>query len=262
MVAITKFGREEIFSAVKKMYTDVAERPSMGFHFPSGRPICEFLGYPAEQLDAVPATAVESFAGVGYPFISDVIQAGDQVLDVGAGAGTDILIASLLSGAQGKCYGLDMTDAMHEKLRRNVEAMGASNVEPVKGNAEEIPLGDASVDVVTSNGVLNLVPDKPRAFAEIYRVLRSGGRLQVADIVIGKLGEELDESKSNPKLWAECIVGAMEEKDFVAELQKVGFVDVRVHRHQDYFGQSSNESTRDIAKYFGAESITLSAGKA
>ena len=261
MVAITKFGREEIFSAVKKMYTEVAERPQQGFHFPSGRPICEYLGYPAAQLDAVPATAVESFAGVGYPFLSNVIRPGDRVLDVGAGAGTDILISSLLTGTHGKCYGLDMTDAMHRKLHRNVEAMGAAQVVPIHGNAEEIPLPDASVDVVTSNGVLNLVPDKPKAFAEIFRVLSSGGRLQVSDIVIGKLSEELDSSKSNPKLWAECIVGAMEERDFIDELRKAGFYDVTVHVHQDYFGQSENASTRDIANHFGAESITLSAQK-
>ncbi|MCG6872547.1 MAG: methyltransferase domain-containing protein, partial [Gammaproteobacteria bacterium] len=171
MVAISKFDREHIFDAVKLMYTAVANEPEREFHFPTGRWICEFLGYPSEQLDAVPPTALESFAGVGYPFAGDVIRPGDTVLDIGAGAGTDVFISSLLVEAHGKVYGLDMTRAMNEKLQRNLELAGVGNIEPLFGNAEEIPLPDASVDVVTSNGVLNLVPDKALAFGEIFRVL-------------------------------------------------------------------------------------------
>lgn len=261
MVAITNFSREDIFTAVKLMYTDVATNPHKGFHFPSGRPACEFVGYPSQQLDAVPATAVESFAGVGYPFQCNAICEGDVVLDIGAGAGTDVLISSLLTGSAGKVYGLDMTQAMHDKLHANVSKMGVANVEPVSGNAEEIPLPDASVDVVTSNGVLNLVPDKRNAFAEIFRVLKPGGRIQISDIVIHNSGEELDESKSNPQLWAECIVGAMYEDDYVQGLREVGFEGVRVVDHVNYFSRSDNESTRKVAEYFGAESITLAASK-
>jgi ubiquinone/menaquinone biosynthesis C-methylase UbiE len=261
MVAITKYGRKEIFDAVKQMYTTVARQPEQGFHFPTGRPACEFLDYPAEQLDSIPDTAVESFAGVGYPFRCNGINDGDTILDIGAGSGTDVLICALMTGENGKVYGLDMTDAMQEKLEKNVEKLGVNNVELLQGNAEEIPLADESVDVVTSNGVLNLVPDKPRAFSEIYRVLKPGGRFQIADIVINKGSEELDSSKNNPRLWAECIVGALHEDTYIQALIDAGFKDVKLHCEQDYFSRSSNESTRKIAEYFSAKSITLSGVK-
>lgn len=261
MVAITKFSRENIFDAVKQMYTDVATKPEMGFHFPTGRPACEFLGYPKEQLDAIPPTALESFAGVGYPFRCNAISEGDVVLDIGAGAGTDVLISSLLTGDNGKVYGLDMTDAMHNKLHDNIKKMGANNVEPLLGNAEDIPLDDATVDVITSNGVLNLVPDKQIAFAELFRVMKSGGRLQISDIIIQRCEEELVEAKNNPKLWAECIVGALYEDYYTRWLEEAGFESVKVILHQDYFSKSDNASTREVAQHFNAESITISGKK-
>ncbi len=258
MVAITNFSREHIFEAVQKMYTQVAQQPQQGFHFPSGRPACEFEGYPAEQLDAVPAPAVESFAGVGYPFACNVIQLGHTVLDIGAGAGTDALIASILTGSKGKVYGLDMTQAMHDKLHANMQKMGVENVEPLFGNAEEIPLQDGTIDVITSNGVLNLVPDKPKAFAEIHRVLKSGGKIQISDIVINKNSDDLLKSKDKPQLWAECIVGALFKENYIKGLEEAGFAQVKIHSQLDYFAKSSNKSTRDVAAYFEAESITLS----
>jgi arsenite methyltransferase len=261
MVAITSFKREDIFRAVKMMYTDVAREPEKGFHFPTGRPACEFLGYPATQLDAIPASAIESFAGVGYPFRCEGIQPGDTVLDIGAGAGTDVLIASLITGPSGKIYGLDMTQAMQDKLHRNIRSMGVSNVFPLAGHAEEIPLENDSVDVVTSNGVLNLVPVKPAAFAEISRVTKPGGRIQISDIVIKEKSEELEKSRNNPQLWAECIVGALYLETYLYGLEQAGFGDIKIHCHQDYFSHSDNESTRKVAKYFQAESVTFSGVK-
>ena len=261
MVAITKFTRENIFDAVKQMYTDVANRPEIGFHFPTGRPACEFLGYPKEQLDAVPPSALESFAGVGYPFRCNAICMGDVVLDIGAGAGTDALISSMLTGDTGKVYGLDMTDAMHRKLHDNIIKMGATNVEPLHGNAEDIPLDDATIDVITSNGVLNLVPDKQIAFAELFRVMKPGGKLQISDIIIQQCEEELLDARNNPKLWAECIVGALYEDYYTRWLEEAGFENVEVILHQDYFSKSDNASTRDIAQHFNAESITISGNK-
>jgi arsenite methyltransferase len=261
MVAITKFTRENIFDAVKQMYTDVATKPEMGFHFPTGRSACEFLGYPNEQLDVIPPTALESFAGVGYPFLCNAIEAGDVVLDIGAGAGTDVLISSLLTGQAGKVYGLDMTDAMHDKLHDNIKRMGVTNVEPLLGHAEDIPLGNNTIDTITSNGVLNLVPDKQAAFAELFRVMKPGGKLQISDIIIQQCEEDLEDAKNNPRLWAECIVGALYEEYYTRWLEEAGFDNVEVILHQDYFSKSTNASTRDTAKYFNAESITIKGNK-
>lgn len=254
MVAVVSDRREFIFRAVSEMYTDVATHPGKVFHFPTGRLACLFVGYPAAQLDAMPAQAPESFAGVGYPFAAGLIHEGDSILDIGSGSGTDALIASTLTGPHGQVHGLDMTPAMLEKFRRNVAAMGATNVAAVQGNAEAIPLPDASVDLVTSNGVLNLVPDKPRAFAEIARVLRPGGRLQIADIALQRPVPE--KSRSDPKLWAECVVGAVIEDDYLRMLGAAG-LDVEIIGRFDYFAGSVSESTRRVAHGLGAHTIVL-----
>jgi arsenite methyltransferase len=259
MVAITDTKKESIFEAVSQMYTEVASCPNKIFHFPTGRPACLFVGYPEEQLDAIPETAVESFAGVGYPFLVGAIKAGDRVLDIGSGSGTDALVASTLVGPWGKVFGLDMTEAMLNKARDNAAEMKASNVEFLKGNAENIPLPKASVDVVTSNGVLNLVPDKPRAFAEIFRVLRPGGSIQISDIVLGKPIKP--ESRNNPQLWAECIVGAVLEEEYVEMFRRAGFQDVKAISHLDYFSKSADSDTREVAAKYGALTVVLKGSK-
>lgn len=259
MVAILSDKREFIIRAVKDMYTDVAGHPGKEFHFPTGRPACEFVGYPPAELDAIPATAVESFAGVGYPHKSGFIGAGDIVLDIGSGSGTDALIAGLRVGPGGKVYGLDMTEAMLAKLRANIAAAGATNVVPLEGNAEEIPLPDASIDVVTSNGVLNLVPDKAKAFREIYRVLKPGGRAQIADIVVAS--PISDECRGNPQLWAECVVGASLEDSYLDLFARTGLTDITVLRRFDYFAASNSAHTRKIAGSFDAASIEVTMRK-
>jgi protein-L-isoaspartate O-methyltransferase len=165
MVAIFGYSRDAIFAAVKEMYTAVATESGGPFHFPVGRAACRAVGYPEEALRVLPETAVESFAGVGYPFRADAIRAGDTVLDIGSGSGTDALIASRIVGPRGMVWALDMTPAMAQKLRRLVASLGIANLQVIEGSAEAIPLPDASVDVVTSNGVLNLVPDKRRGVA-------------------------------------------------------------------------------------------------
>ena len=246
--------KEFILKAVEEMYTDVASRPGAVFHFPTGRLACLYVGYPADQLDCLPAEATESFAGVSYPFVADIIREGDAVLDVGSGSGTDTLIAAMLVGPTGIVYGLDMTRAMREKLERNVAAMKIGNVRVVEGNAEQIPLPDASIDVVTSNGVLNLVPDKPAAFGEIARVLKPGGRLQISDIALRVPVSE--QSRADPRLWAECVVGAIVEDDYVALLRAAG-LDVEVFGDLDYFAGSVSASTRRAAHGLGAHAIVM-----
>jgi arsenite methyltransferase len=255
MVAILSNQREVIFEAVRRMYTDVATKPEHVFHFPTGRRACEFVGYPAEQLDALSASALESFAGVGYPFLARVIRHGDVVLDLGSGSGTDTLIASSLVGVSGGVIGLDMTDAMLQKLRENVALAGVANVKVFLGNAESIPLPDGSVDVVTTNGVLNLVPDKTRAIHEIGRVLRPGGRLQLADIVVETLPSEA--CRSHPELWAECVVGATRPDWYVAGFTEAGLVELEELTRLDYFAGSSSAETQKVAGSFGAHSIVL-----
>jgi SAM-dependent methyltransferase len=259
MVVITSDQRDVIFDAVRAMYTDVAAHPERQFHFPHGRAACEFLGYPAGLLDRLPAAAVESFAGVGYPFAADVIRPGDTVLDVGSGSGTDALIAALRSAPGGRVIGLDLTEAMRRKLERNARAMSQASVEVLAGNAERIPLPDESVDVVTSNGVINLVPDKSRAVGEIARVLRPGGRIQIADIVVGVLPSEA--CRSQPQLWAECIVGATLEPDCLASFAAAGFADIEVLDRCDYFARSESPETVRVAKGFEAHAIVFRARK-
>jgi len=259
MVAILSNQREVILDAVTRMYTDVATKPEHVFHFPTGRQACEFVGYPPERLDALPESAVESFAGVGYPFAARVIRQGDTVLDLGSGSGTDTLIASSLVGLSGRVIGLDMTEAMRQKLRKNAALTGVANVEVLSGDAETIPLPDASVDVVTTNGVLNLVPDKARAISEIGRVLRPGGRLQLADIVVETLPSEA--CRSHPELWAECVVGATTADSYIAAFTEADLVEIEVLSRLDYFAGSSSVETRKVAGSFGAHSIVLRARK-
>jgi SAM-dependent methyltransferase len=256
MVAIAGFTKDQILNAVREMYSEVASLPSKQFHFPTGRSACLFVGYPEDWLDRLPASAVESFAGVGFPFRAETIRPGDRVLDIGAGSGTDTLIAARAVAPGGRVFALDMTPTMLAKLRNNVALADAANVEVIEGDAESIPLPDDSVDVVTSNGVLNLVPDKPKAFAEIHRVLRPGGRVQVADIVIGcPVGEN---ARRDPKLWAECVVGASLQHDYVELFHSSGFAEVTVLREFDYFSASASADTRRVAQSLGAKAIELS----
>lgn len=257
MVVVTSHQREVIVEAVQAMYTAVASTPEQPFHFPTGRRACEFVGYPEAQLALLPAEAIESFAGVGYPFAAGVIRAGDVVLDVGSGSGTDTLIASGLVGPGGRVIALDMTPAMRQKLAANVARAGARNVESVEGNAEAMPLPDASVTVVTTNGVINLVPDKAAAVGEMFRVLRPGGRVQLADIVVDSLPS--DACRAQPQLWAECIVGATSETEYLNLFRRAGFQNVEILSRQDYFAASASVETRKVAQSFGAHAFVLRA---
>ena len=149
---------------------------------------------------------------------------------------------------------LDITASMRHKLLRNAQAMNAVNVHVLEGNAESIPLPDASIDVVTSNGVLNLVPDKPSAFREIARVLKPAGRLQIADIALRVPVSE--KSRSDPQLWAECVVGAIVEDDYLSQMRAAG-LEVEIVRQMDYFAGSVSANTRKAAHALGAHAVVM-----
>jgi arsenite methyltransferase len=183
---------------IQKTYTEVSTKPEEEFMFPTGRSWAEDLGYPAE-LANVPDASVESFAGVANPFSLGRIEESQTVLDLGCGAGTDLLVAAQMVGPGGRAIGLDMTPSIAERARTSAREMGLGNVEVQVGLIEKLPLDDESVDVVISNGVIDLVPDKDSVFKEIWRVLRRGGRLQIADVTIQRPVSE--EGRRNIDLW-------------------------------------------------------------
>jgi len=187
-------------SEVSKIYSRVATDPDGDFHFHRGPAYAaNFLGYDPQELAALPSESTASFAGIANPHLIAPIVEGETVLDIGCGAGTDLLLAARRVGPTGRAIGIDMTETMRDRARASAVTAGLTNVEVHRADATALPLPDASVDVVISNGVLNLVPEKDKAFAEIRRVLRPGGRLQLADIVLdAELGEDV---RRNIDLW-------------------------------------------------------------
>jgi arsenite methyltransferase len=186
-------------SEIRKTYADVSQQPEKDFMFPTGRGWAEDLEYPAELLARVPESAVESFAGVANPYSLGELSPVEHVLDLGSGAGTDSLVAALMVGPEGRVVGIDMTREMLVKARGAAAELGVTHVEFVEGEVEELPFVDATFDVVISNGVIDLIPDKDAVFSEIFRVLRPGGRIQFADVTIQKPVSE--EGRRNIDLW-------------------------------------------------------------
>ena len=241
---------------VKDMYRKVAVDPHGEFHFEMGRGLTERLGYPAEDLDRVPAEAVESFAGVGYYFHLADLRDGETVLDLGSGSGTDTFIAALKVGPGGPVIGVDMTDEQRAKAERLRDEAGFTNITYRKGYIEDVSNADGSVDVVISNGVINLAPDKAAVFREAARVLRPGGRLAISDIVTES---QLPESVScDADIWAACIGGAMQEDDYRATITAAGFDVVRVEPCPYEF---ISDNARGAAEKWGVKSIALLAVK-
>lgn len=224
---------------VRAMYERVAREPAGRFHFHTGAAYAvQRLGYDAAQLAALPADCTEPFAGVGNPLRIGAVKPGATVLDHACGAGMDLLLAALAAGPQGRAIGVDLTPAMRRcALRAAAQAGMLERVELHEGTFEDLPVADASVDLVLSNGVLNLAPDKPRVLREIERVLKPGGQLFLADVVLDR---ELDErARGNAGLWATCIGGAMTEPALLQLIEDGGLHGVRVTERFECFAGTS-----------------------
>jgi ubiquinone/menaquinone biosynthesis C-methylase UbiE len=229
-------------SAIQDEYTDVATYPAKGFHFHTGRPLASRLGYPMDRVAALPDSVVESFAGVGNPFAWGEPAPGESVLDLGSGAGFDILLAARMVGPHGRAIGVDMTPAMTAKARRNAGLLGLTNVDIREGYLEDLPVDDDSIDLVISNGVLNLCPDKGAVLRETYRVLKPGGRLQLSDIVVGRGVPE--DARDDISLWTGCIAGALMEPELDGALKAAGFTEITFSAQRyDAFSEAPQESS-------------------
>jgi arsenite methyltransferase len=248
-----QLDQAELEERVKGMYQEVALEPEHEFHFETGRALAERLGYPTEDLDRIPSGAVESFAGVGYFQDLAAIAAGEAVLDLGSGSGTDSFVAALRTGAGGRVVGVDMTDEQLAKARRLAEEAGFAHVELRAGYIENPPVDEAGFDCVISNGVINLSPDKPAVFAAAARTLRPGGRLALADIVSAK---QLPEGVTcDASLWAACIGGAMQRDGYREAIEAAGF-EIETWRENSAYRFVSERADNATQKY-GVTSISL-----
>jgi arsenite methyltransferase len=247
---------ERLEAEVKEIYRHVAREEEAELHFEVGRELAGHLGYPGELIDAIPAGALASFAGVGHYLDLVALQPGEEVLDLGSGSGTDVFCAARLVGEAGRVVGVDMTDEQLGKAARLRDQEGFPQVEFVEAHIEELPFEDASFDAVLSNGVINLSPVKGRVFAEAARVLRPGGRLAIADIVSGRALKE--RTRRNVDLWAACVAGAIPRNDYLDAIAAQG-LEVEQVRKNDY--RFISERALEACSTYEIESISLLAVK-
>ena len=251
------FDPKDLEAKVKAMYRNVAENPKGEFHFEMGRAMAERLGYASTDLDRIPAEAIDSFAGVGFHFHLADPRPGETVVDLGSGSGMDSFIAALKVGAAGRVIGVDMTDQQLAKAKRLQSRGGFDNVTYLKGYIEEVPLPDGTADIVISNGVINLATDKPRVFREAARLLKRGGRLAISDIVTEV--QLPDTIVCNSTLWAACIGGAAQQRDYCARIEAAG---LRVDTLEDNPAyQFISDNARNASRKFGVKSVSLRAVK-
>lgn len=253
----SRLDTTDLEQKVKNMYREVALHPNEKYHFEMGRALAEKLGYDPKQLDQIPQQAIESFAGVGFFFDYAAIKEGDKVLDLGSGSGMDSFLAALRVGKTGLVTGLDMTDEQLQKAERLRNQYGFANVSFHKGYLEKLPFEDSSFDVVISNGVINLCPEKTKVFKEIGRVLKPGGRLAIADIVSEK--SLPDNVVCDATLWASCIGGASQEDEYSEAIKSGGLNIVAVVTNEFYAFISS--SAQSASKKYGVKSVSLLAEK-
>lgn len=254
---VATVDQEDLRSKVKDMYTKVAEEPQGPFHFEMGRGLAERLGYATADLDGIPPEAIESFAGVGFHFGLAALQKGEAVLDLGSGSGMDAFLAALQVGPDGSVIGLDMTDSQLRKSESLRERRGVGQLSFRKGYLEEVPVESASIDVIISNGVINLCPDKAKVFLEAARVLKSGGRLAISDIVTEV--QLTPDIVCNASLWAACIGGAMQKAAYRHAIETAGFKVVEVKENPEYLFLS--KSAQGATRKYGVKSVSLLAVK-
>jgi ubiquinone/menaquinone biosynthesis C-methylase UbiE len=251
------FDPRELEAKVKAMYREVALNPQGEFHFEMGRKLAERLGYDPQDLDRIPAEAIESFAGVGHYFRLADLREGETVIDFGSGSGMDSFIAALKVGPSGKVVGVDMTDEQLAKAGRLAEFAGFDQVTFLKSYIEATPLRDAMADAVISNGVINLAPNKERVFREAARLLRPGGRLALSDIVTDvQLPEGI---VCNSTLWAACIGGAAQQDRYREAIEAAGLRVTRIEPNPQYGFISAN--ALGASRKYGVKSVSLLAVK-
>lgn len=246
----------EIGRVVSELYTDVAEAPQREFHFPTGPRAVRLAGYPEEALERVPEHVLARFAGVGCPLEHVALEPGDAVLDIGSGSGTDLFLASHRVGPSGRVVGVDLTEQMVEVSQAALEEEGLHQAEVARSRAPEIDV-DGRFDVVTSNGVVNLIPDKHGVLERLHELLEPGGRLVLADIALGEPPSRA--CLRDVELWAECLVGSFTEEEYLDALETTGFEEVTVEQRRDYFQHSSSEKTRRTAEDLDAFAWVLTA---
>jgi len=254
---VTTVDRTALETKVKEMYTNVAANPSGTFHFEMGRAMAERLGYAPADLDRVPQDAIDSFAGVGYFFHLADLQPGEHVVDLGSGSGMDTFVASLKVGPSGRVVGVDMTDAQLAKAARLARNAHVENITCRKAYIEDTGLDADMFDCVISNGVINLAADKLRVFQEAARLLKSGGRLAIADIITEK---PLPESVvCNTDLWAACIGGAAQQDEYTAAIDRAGLRVERIEDNPQY--QFLSDNARSATAKWGVKSVSILARK-
>ena len=246
----------DLESKVKEMYRQVADEQDPDLHFETGRRLAENLGYPEDLLDGVPVEALDSFAGVGYHLDLASLETGERVLDLGSGSGTDVFCAAQQVGTEGSVIGVDFTPEQVRKATRLRDEAGIAQVEFIRASIDELPFEDESFDAVISNGVINLSPVKGRVFSEAARVLRSGGRMALADIVSAKPLKE--KTRRNTELWAACIAGAIPRKNYADAIAQTG-LSVGEMRSNDY--EFISDRALDACNTYGVESVSLVARK-
>ena len=247
-----KFDVSQLREAIKAEYKEVVCNVNHEIHFTSGRKLAQRLGYSEKTMSYIPEEAIRPFAGVGNPFAMGGLVEGEVILDIGSGGGFDCLYASVISEGLTEIYGLDMTDAMIEQASRNVSDTGVTNIKFIKGYAEEMPFPTASIDLVISNGVINLCPDKYKVYREIYRVLKPGGRFMIGDVMLEKAVP--DESRDLIHLWTNCVAGAITQNEYLEIVKSAGFKSPAIKNSYDVFKDARIAKS---AAYFGAKGYNI-----